>query len=115
MAKWRNEKRRYRQYKARKEQLPASYLEAIDAVERYALRFGPATGETVVTMLEDLAGIFEQGAKKRHSGARDHRRRPGAVHRGVPREVPRQPVGPTTSSSAWPTPSTTSTERGVTQ
>src|SRR4051812_46123115 len=63
MAKWRNEKRRYRQYKARKEQLPASYLEAIDAVERYALRFGPATGETVVTMLEDLAGMFEQGAR----------------------------------------------------
>src|SRR4051812_35106133 len=62
MAKWRNEKRRYRQYKARVEQLPASYREAIDAVERYALRFGPATGATVVTMLEDLADIFEQGA-----------------------------------------------------
>ena len=63
MAKWRDEKRRYKQYRARKQQLPASYLEAIDAVERYALRFGPTTGETVVTMLEDLAGIFEQGAK----------------------------------------------------
>ena len=60
---WRDERKRYKQYKARKEQLPASYLEAIDAVERYALRFGPTTGETVVTMLEDLAGIFEQGAK----------------------------------------------------
>src|SRR3954452_18262229 len=63
MAKWREEKKRYKQYKARKEQLPASYVEAIDAVERYALRFGPATGDSVVTMLEDLAGIFEQGAK----------------------------------------------------
>src|SRR3954454_7925792 len=62
MAKWWNEKRRDRQYKARVEQLPASYREAIDAVERYALRFGPATGQTVVTMLEDLAEIFEQGA-----------------------------------------------------
>jgi DNA-binding ferritin-like protein (Dps family) len=62
MAKWRHEKRRYKQYKVRKEQLPASYREAIDAVERYALRFGPATGETVVGMLEDLAEIFEQGA-----------------------------------------------------
>ena len=61
--KWRDERKRYKQYKARKEQLPASYLEAIDAVERYALRFGPTTGETVVTMLEDLAGIAEQGAK----------------------------------------------------
>ena len=63
MAKWRDEKKRYKQYKARKEQLPAGHREAIDAVERYALRFGPATGETVVTMLEDLAEIFEQGAK----------------------------------------------------
>ena len=42
MTKWRDEKTRYKQYKARKEQLPASYQEAIDAVERYALQFGPA-------------------------------------------------------------------------
>jgi len=61
MAKWREEKKRYRQYKARKKQLPSSYRAAIDAVERYALRFGPATGETVVSMLEDLVEIFEQG------------------------------------------------------
>lgn len=61
MTKWRDEKKRYRQYKARKEQLPASYHEAVDAVERYALRFGPATGGAVVTMLEDLIEIVEQG------------------------------------------------------
>src|SRR5215217_6094819 len=61
--KWRDERKRYKRYRARKEQLPASYREAIDAVERYALRFGPAAGETVLTMLEDLAGSFEQGAK----------------------------------------------------
>jgi DNA-binding ferritin-like protein (Dps family) len=64
MAKWRDDKKRYKQYKARKEQLPTSYHEAIDAVERYTLRFGPATGETVVTMLEDLIEIFEQGMKE---------------------------------------------------
>jgi DNA-binding ferritin-like protein (Dps family) len=64
MSKWRDEKKRYRQYKARKEQLSASYREGIDAVERYALRFGPATGDTVVTMLEDLVEIFEQGAQE---------------------------------------------------
>ena len=63
MSKWRDEKKRYKQYKARKEQLPANSLAAIDAVERYALRFGPATGGTVVTMLEDLIEIFEQGIK----------------------------------------------------
>lgn len=64
MTKWRDEKKRYRQYKARKQHLPASHHEAIDAVERYALRFGPATGETVVTMLEDLVEIFEQGVRQ---------------------------------------------------
>ncbi len=62
MAKWRDEKRRYRQYKARKAQLPASHREAIDAVERYALRFGPGTGDTLVPMLEELVETFEQSA-----------------------------------------------------
>ena len=52
MATWRDEKKRYEQYRVRKEQLPASYLDAIDAVERYALRFGSTRGEAVVTMLE---------------------------------------------------------------
>lgn len=61
MVKWREEKARYRQYRARKEQLPGSHHEAIDAVERYALRFGPGT-DTVVAMLEDLVEIFEQSA-----------------------------------------------------
>ena len=50
MTTWRDQKKRHEQYQARKEQLPASYLEAIEAMERYALRFGPATRETVVTM-----------------------------------------------------------------
>ena len=64
MTKWRDEKKRYRHYKARKRQVPASYHEAVDAVERYALRFGSAAGETVVTMLEDLVEIFEQGLRE---------------------------------------------------
>jgi DNA-binding ferritin-like protein (Dps family) len=64
MTKWRDEKKRYKQYKARKQQLPASHHDAIDAVERCALRFGPATGDTIVTMLEDLIGIVEHGMKE---------------------------------------------------
>ena len=64
MSKWREEKKRYQQYKARKQQLPASYHEAIDAVERYALRFGPATGGAVVAMLEELIEIVEQGVRE---------------------------------------------------
>ncbi|MDP3892957.1 DUF1048 domain-containing protein [Nocardioides sp.] len=62
MAKWLDDKRRYRQYKARKAQLPAGHHEAIEAVERYALRFGPGTGDAVLEMLEDLVATFEQSA-----------------------------------------------------
>jgi DNA-binding ferritin-like protein (Dps family) len=62
MAKWRDEKQRYKRYKARKAELPASYQAAVDAVERYAIRFGPGTGETLVPTLEDLIHLFEKGA-----------------------------------------------------
>lgn len=63
MSTRREDKKRYKLYKARKQQLPASHLEVIDAVERYALRLGPATGDAIVTMLEDLIDIVEAGAK----------------------------------------------------
>ncbi|HTU72622.1 MAG TPA: DUF1048 domain-containing protein [Trebonia sp.] len=62
-AKWIQHKRRYREYKARAERLPASYRTAIDAVERYTHYFpGPGTGESVLAMLEDLIDLFEQSA-----------------------------------------------------
>ena len=57
------EKRRYRQYKARTKQLPANYRTAIDALERYLMYFGAITkGDTLMSMLEDLADLFEQSA-----------------------------------------------------
>jgi DNA-binding ferritin-like protein (Dps family) len=57
------EKRRYRQYKARTERLPANYHTAIDALERYLMYFGAITkGDTLVSMLDDLADLFEQSA-----------------------------------------------------
>ena len=62
MAKWADQKKRDKQYKARVGQLPASYRAAIEAVERYAVRFGPGTGESLVPMLEDLVEVFEKGA-----------------------------------------------------
>jgi DNA-binding ferritin-like protein (Dps family) len=62
MAKWTEQKRRYRQYKARVEQLPASHGAAVEAVEQYVVRFGPGTGETLVPMLEDLVATFERAA-----------------------------------------------------
>ena len=61
-----DEKRRYRQYKARTEQLPANYHTAIDALERYLMYFGAITkGDTLVSMLDDLADLFEQSAANR--------------------------------------------------
>jgi DNA-binding ferritin-like protein (Dps family) len=57
------QKKRYRQYKARTKQLPANYRSAVDALERYLMYFGAITrGETLVSMLEDLADLFEQSA-----------------------------------------------------
>jgi len=57
------QKKRYRQYKARTKQLPANYRSAVDALERYMMYFGSITrGETLVSMLEDLADLFEQSA-----------------------------------------------------
>jgi len=57
------DKRRWRQYKARKEQLPADYHTAIEALERYLTYFGAITkGDTLMSMLEDLADLFEHSA-----------------------------------------------------
>jgi DNA-binding ferritin-like protein (Dps family) len=59
---WFEQKRRYRQYKARMARLPESYRTAAEAVNRYLMYFGPGTGEGVLTMLEDLIPLFEQAA-----------------------------------------------------
>ena len=56
------DRRRYREYKARTEQLPANYHAAIDALERYLEFFGPGDGDGVLSMLEDLADLFELSA-----------------------------------------------------
>jgi DNA-binding ferritin-like protein (Dps family) len=56
------QKRRYRQYKARKEQLPESYRMAVDALQRYSYYFGGGSAEAMMSMLEDLIDLFEQSA-----------------------------------------------------
>jgi DNA-binding ferritin-like protein (Dps family) len=56
------QKKRYRQYKARTERLPASYRTAVDALQRYSYYFGHGTAEGGLTMLEDLVELFEQSA-----------------------------------------------------
>ena len=58
-----DEKRRWRRYKARKEQLPGGYRAAVDALERYLTYFGAIVkGDILMSMLEDLADLFEQSA-----------------------------------------------------
>ena len=58
-----DEKRRWRRYKARKEQLPENYRTAIDALERYLTYYGSIVkGDVLMSMLEDLADLFEQSA-----------------------------------------------------
>jgi len=57
------DKRRWRAYKARTKQLPTNYRTAIEALERYLTYFGGVTkGDVLMTMLEDLADLFEQSA-----------------------------------------------------
>ena len=61
------EKRRWRQYKARTRQPPASYHTAIDALERCLMCFGPGDGDgaSAASMFEDLADLIEQSAATR--------------------------------------------------
>ncbi|MCQ9164931.1 MULTISPECIES: DUF1048 domain-containing protein [unclassified Arthrobacter] len=55
------QKKQYRQYKARSKALPANYRTAIEALERYLMHFGAiSNSETLVRMLEDLLDLFEQ-------------------------------------------------------
>jgi DNA-binding ferritin-like protein (Dps family) len=57
------DKKRWRQYKARKEQLPTSYRTAIDGLERYLMYAGAiAKGDVLMQMLEDLADLIERAA-----------------------------------------------------
>lgn len=57
------QKRRYRQYKARIRELPANYRVAAEALERYLIFAGGiAKGDVVVRMQSDLVDLFETSA-----------------------------------------------------
>jgi DNA-binding ferritin-like protein (Dps family) len=56
-------KRAWRDYKARKAQLPGNYRIAIDAVEHYLMYAGGGgDGAGWATVFEDLVDLFEQSA-----------------------------------------------------
>lgn len=57
------DKKRWRAHKERVRRLPDGYRDAIEALERYLTYFGAITrGDVLMTMLEDLADLFEQSA-----------------------------------------------------
>jgi DNA-binding ferritin-like protein (Dps family) len=57
------QKKQYREHKARTKRLPANYRTAIDALERYLMYFGSITqGNVLLSMLDDLGDLFEQSA-----------------------------------------------------
>jgi DNA-binding ferritin-like protein (Dps family) len=61
--KWIEQKRRYRRYKRRIEQLPTTYRTAVAGLERYINHLGGiGDAESILTMLDDLADLFEQAA-----------------------------------------------------
>lgn len=61
--RWIEQKRHYKRYKARIEELPASYRTAVAALERYTNYLGGlGDGDSILSMLDDLADLFEQGA-----------------------------------------------------
>ncbi|KRC63240.1 hypothetical protein ASE14_05005 [Agromyces sp. Root81] len=57
------QKKQYKQYKARIEALPEPYRTAAKAVDRYLMYAGGITdGDTMVTMLGDAADLWERAA-----------------------------------------------------
>ncbi|WP_394555009.1 DUF1048 domain-containing protein [Agromyces sp. MMS24-JH15] len=55
------DKKHYKEYRARVKALPAGYREAAVALERYLLNIGPSDdGKSLVAMLDDLADLLEQ-------------------------------------------------------
>jgi DNA-binding ferritin-like protein (Dps family) len=57
------QKKQYKQHRARIEGLPEPYATAAMALQRYLTYYGGVTdGETLVTMLGDLADLWERAA-----------------------------------------------------
>jgi DNA-binding ferritin-like protein (Dps family) len=56
------DKRRWRAYRARVQQLPPAYRTTVDAIERYLMHFGPMDGDGAASLLEDVADLFERAA-----------------------------------------------------
>lgn len=57
------QKKQYKQYKARIEALPEPYATAAKALQRYFMYYGGVTdGDTLITMMGDQVELFERAA-----------------------------------------------------
>jgi DNA-binding ferritin-like protein (Dps family) len=56
------DKKRWRRYRSRKEQLPPGYRALLEAVQRYTYYRGPATADASSSLLEDLLEVVEEAA-----------------------------------------------------
>ena len=57
------QKKAYRDYKARVKALPGGYRQAAAALERYLMFMGPSNdGKSLIAMLDDLVELLEQSA-----------------------------------------------------
>ncbi len=58
------QKKQYKEYRARVRGLPAGYRDAAGALERYLMNIGPTgNGESLIAMLVDLADLLESSAQ----------------------------------------------------
>ena len=87
------QKKQYKQYKARIDALPEPYGTAAKAFQRYFMYYGGVTdGDTLITMLERLRRPLGARRRRRDAGPRDRRRRPGRVRRDLRPGLHRQAV-----------------------
>ena len=56
------DKKRWRAYKTRVQQLPPSYRTAVGGVERYLMYAGGGDEDQLLQMVDDLADLFERAA-----------------------------------------------------
>ena len=85
------QKKQYRQDKARLEALPEPYATAAKAVNRYLMYFGGVIdGDVIVRMFVDLADLWERAAVDGTPVDDDRRRRPRRVRRDLRRGLRRQ-------------------------
>ena len=62
-ARWIEQKREYRRYRARIDALPDNYRVVVEALEHYLNHLGGMDdADSILTMLTDLADLFEQAA-----------------------------------------------------